>query len=57
MELPHLFKCSKCEEYTLEQKRCSRCGGTVTDPRPPKYSPQDRYGKYRRMAKRKSQKA
>ncbi|MGQ4912036.1 MAG: nucleolar RNA-binding Nop10p family protein [Candidatus Thorarchaeota archaeon] len=52
--MPHLFKCSKCNEYTLDSKQCPRCGAPVLDPRPPKYSPQDKYGVYRRRAKRKT---
>jgi H/ACA ribonucleoprotein complex subunit 3 len=52
--LPHLLKCSECGEYTLEQKTCPHCGHPVYDPRPAKYSPQDKYGEYRRRAKRKA---
>ena len=46
------MKCQDCGQYTLKDKRCPSCGGIVKDPRPPKYSPEDRYGKYRRKAKR-----
>ncbi|NHI89047.1 MAG: RNA-protein complex protein Nop10 [Candidatus Thorarchaeota archaeon] len=53
--MTHLFKCSKCGQYTLEQQRCPTCGGSVFSPKPPRYSPQDKYGKYRRKAKRKTQ--
>ncbi len=53
--MPHLFKCHKCEEYTLNQKECPKCGGSVSSPKPPKYSPQDKFGDYRRKAKRKAQ--
>jgi H/ACA ribonucleoprotein complex subunit 3 len=52
--MTHLYKCSKCGHYTLEQKKCPECGGTVSSPKPPKYSPQDKYGSYRRKAKRKA---
>jgi H/ACA ribonucleoprotein complex subunit 3 len=52
--MPHLFKCTNCEVYTLNQKQCPKCGGPVVDPKPPKYSPQDKYGDYRRKAKRKA---
>lgn len=52
--MTHLFKCTKCDEYTLNQKQCPKCGGVVVDPKPPKYSPQDKYGEYRRRAKRKA---
>ena len=52
--MTHLYKCSKCGQYTLEQKKCPECGGPVSSPKPPKYSPQDKYGTYRRKAKRKA---
>lgn len=52
MSLPLLRKCQDCGRYTLKQKLCPNCGGVVKNPHPPKYSPEDRYGKYRRKAKR-----
>lgn len=27
---------------------CPKCGGKTLSPKPPKYSPEDKYGKYRR---------
>ncbi|MFP4000635.1 MAG: RNA-protein complex protein Nop10 [Thermoplasmata archaeon] len=44
-------KCLSCEEYTL-QDHCERCGKKTVDPKPPKYSPEDKYGEYRRKQKR-----
>jgi len=35
--------------YGLEET-CS-CGGKRINPKPPKYSPEDKYGDYRRAAK------
>lgn len=46
----HIFKCQECGKYTMEE-RCS-CGGKAITTRPPKYSPEDKYGKYRRIAKK-----
>ncbi|MGB7968781.1 MAG: RNA-protein complex protein Nop10 [Methanobacterium sp.] len=43
-------KCKSCGEYTLTDK-CP-CGGEVGVIYPPKYSPEDKYGKYRRMLKK-----
>jgi len=43
-------KCIKCNVYTLKDK-CPKCGKKTTSPRPPKFSPEDKYGKYRRAAK------
>ena len=44
-----ILKCGKCGSYGLEET-CS-CGGTRVFSHPPKYSPEDKYAKYRRMAK------
>ncbi len=44
----HLFKCGQCHNYTMKEQ-C--CGGATLIPRPPKYSPEDKYGAYRRTAK------
>ncbi len=39
-------KCGSCGSYTLEDS-CKKCGGMAISVIPPRYSPQDRYGKYR----------
>jgi len=44
-------KCKACGEYTLKEV-CVRCGARTVSPLPPRFSPTDRYGKYRRMLKR-----
>ncbi len=46
-----LRKCPACKAYTLAEK-CPKCGGTTFMPIPAKYSPEDRYGEYRRRLKR-----
>ena len=46
-----LLKCSKCNKYTLDET-CS-CGGKAVSPKPPKFSPEDKYAKYRREVKKK----
>jgi len=43
-------KCPKCGRYTLKDI-CPECGEKTINPEPPRYSPQDKYGKYRRMMK------
>ncbi len=43
-----LRKCEKCGNYTLNQTSCPVCGGAVHVPHPAKYSPEDKYAKYRR---------
>jgi len=50
-----LSKCIKCDEYTLRET-CPRCEEKTKNPRPAKFSPEDRYGKYRRMMKREMEK-
>lgn len=42
-----LRKCEKCGGYTLRTGDCPYCGGTVRIPHPPKFSPDDKYLKYR----------
>ncbi|MHA1665051.1 MAG: RNA-protein complex protein Nop10 [Candidatus Njordarchaeales archaeon] len=44
-----LYKCLKCGEYTLHDDFCPKCGGIVSIAHPPRFSPVDKYGKYRRL--------
>ncbi|HTX60944.1 MAG TPA: RNA-protein complex protein Nop10 [Methanobacterium sp.] len=44
-------KCRSCGEYTI-QTECPYCGGAVGEIYPPRYSPEDKYGKYRRLLKK-----
>lgn len=46
-----LHLCPRCKEYTLKAT-CPRCGSKATPDAPPKYSPEDNYGEYRRKLKR-----
>ena len=46
-----LRKCKSCGRYTLRKDRCPYCGGELEVPHPPKYSPDDKYGRYRLMMK------
>ena len=43
-------KCMDCRYYTMNEK-CPNCRGKAVSPHPPKFSPEDRYGKYRRQLK------
>jgi H/ACA ribonucleoprotein complex subunit 3 len=43
-------KCVVCGEYTLKEV-CENCGSVTKNPKPPRFSPKDPYGKYRRMMK------
>lgn len=45
------MKCMRCKIYTLKEK-CPKCEGDTAYAIPPKFSIEDRYGKYRRMMKR-----
>ncbi|MFQ6088854.1 MAG: RNA-protein complex protein Nop10 [Candidatus Methanofastidiosia archaeon] len=49
-----LRKCFKCGRYTL--KSICICGEKTSSPRPPKFSLEDRYGKYRRRLKKEKEK-
>jgi len=42
-----LRRCQKCATYTLKKDVCPRCGGAVRIPHPAKFSPEDKYLKYR----------
>lgn len=46
-----LQKCRRCGSYTMKPA-CPSCGGPTGKPGPAKYSPEDRYGKYRRRLRR-----
>ncbi len=52
--MTHLFKCIACGRYTLHDKTCPSCGGRVKGPQPARFSIEDKYGDYRRRAKRSS---
>ncbi|KAA0000658.1 MAG: RNA-protein complex protein Nop10 [Thermoplasmata archaeon] len=43
--------CYKCKRYTLHDE-CPICGEKTARKEPPRFSPQDKYGKYRRMLKK-----
>ncbi|RLE84342.1 MAG: RNA-protein complex protein Nop10 [Thermoprotei archaeon] len=43
-------KCPSCKRYTLMEV-CPKCGERTRSPHPPKFSPEDRYGEYRRKMK------
>jgi len=42
-------KCALCGKYTLKDQ-CRRCKTPATVPAPAKFSPEDKYGEYRRKA-------
>lgn len=46
-----LLKCTACGRYTLKAV-CPACGTKAIEPGPAKYSPEDHYGRYRRIAKK-----
>jgi len=50
--MKHILKCKSCKKYTLSDK--CECSGEAVTPIPPKYSPEDKYGEYRRRAKKES---
>lgn len=50
MKVEILF-CKSCHIYTL-MNECHQCKSTAITPKPAKYSPEDKWGKYRRLAKK-----
>ncbi|HIH43317.1 TPA: RNA-protein complex protein Nop10 [Candidatus Woesearchaeota archaeon] len=44
-----ILKCTSCGKYTM--KELCGCGSKAVSPKPPKYSPEDKYGDYRRKVK------
>jgi len=40
-------KCPECGTYTFKQD-CAKCSVKTTNPAPPRFSPEDKYGEYRR---------
>ena len=45
-----ILDCKKCDKFTVK-KECPECHEKVLSTKPAKYSPEDKYGHYRRMAK------
>ena len=49
--MKHILKCTKCGTYTLKEK-CPECGSKCVEPKPPKFSPDDKYADLKRKAKK-----
>jgi H/ACA ribonucleoprotein complex subunit 3 len=45
--MAQIRKCRSCGRYSLREE-CPDCGGPTVSPHPHRYSPQDRYARYRR---------
>ena len=43
--MKRMRSCSVCGAYTLDERHCAN---PTASPHPPKYSPEDKYAKYRR---------
>ena len=48
--MKHILKCISCGSYGLSES-CN-CGSKRLEPKPAKYSPEDKYARYRREAKK-----
>jgi H/ACA ribonucleoprotein complex subunit 3 len=46
-----LRRCVLCGSYTLKRTVCPYCSGGLKVPHPPKFSPDDKYLKYRMALK------
>ncbi|MCL2288292.1 MAG: RNA-protein complex protein Nop10 [Candidatus Bathyarchaeota archaeon] len=51
-----LRKCVDCNTYTLNKVACPKCNGNVKISHPAKFSPDDKYLKYRMAMKKGSEK-
>jgi H/ACA ribonucleoprotein complex subunit 3 len=49
--MPHLYYCKNCKDYTLDSI-CKKCNENTISKYPPRFSPQDRFGEYRRKLKK-----
>lgn len=47
-----LRRCTSCGRYTMRRDKCPACGGELRVPHPPRFSPVDKYVKYRYMMKK-----
>jgi H/ACA ribonucleoprotein complex subunit 3 len=45
-----ILRCINCGSYTLKET-CPKCGSKTITTKPAKFSPEDKYGKYRRQLK------
>ncbi|MFV2041535.1 MAG: RNA-protein complex protein Nop10 [Candidatus Hydrothermarchaeales archaeon] len=50
-----LAQCKRCSSYTLSET-CPKCSIPTSKPHPSRFSPEDRYGVYRRKLKLESMK-
>ncbi|MBW2981261.1 RNA-protein complex protein Nop10 [Candidatus Woesearchaeota archaeon] len=46
--MKHIMRCPKCNAYTMKEKCCVK----TINPKPAKYSVDDKYGGYRRKARK-----
>ena len=46
-----IFFCNSCKVFTMSNF-CVKCDMKTSNPLPPRFSPEDKYGKYRRMLMR-----
>ena len=49
--MSNLLYCKNCKVYTLD-KICSKCKEKTISKKPPRFSPQNHYGEYRRKLKK-----
>ncbi|MHA2407310.1 MAG: nucleolar RNA-binding Nop10p family protein [Candidatus Ranarchaeia archaeon] len=48
-----LYRCVKCHHYSFSKEKCPICKGLMESAHPAKFSPEDKYGKYRRALRMK----
>ena len=53
--MKHILLCPACMQWTMHETHS--CSTTSLSTKPPKYSPEDKYGEYRRQTKKESWKS
>ena len=51
----HILFCKKCNKFTMKEE-CSDCNSKTLSTKPAKYSPEDKWGKYRLKYKKENSK-
>ncbi|TFG04973.1 MAG: RNA-protein complex protein Nop10 [Promethearchaeota archaeon] len=50
-----LRRCVQCGRYSMVEQDCPDCSGKMINPQPPRFSLMDKYGKYRRELKKRTE--
>ncbi|MBN1861984.1 MAG: RNA-protein complex protein Nop10 [Candidatus Thermoplasmatota archaeon] len=51
--MSEILYCPQCQQYTMHPI-CTKCKGKTVSRKPARFSPQDHYGRYRRVLKKRN---